>query len=211
MGKILFAIVLLSVSCALFKWPGFLVRDDAKDRLWSTVKSPASFFKGIMGQGDDKDKSDARDASGAGYPLPMTISNAAGTALDVTVLGKGPDFLRFKRNSDKQHFDLKFSTLAETSLAAIASLPANLGAQDYQQGLASETANEPEETDRTDLVEGLRKEIERNEQKIKEQQALQSSGTLTSSQASMTNKTMERLKTENALLKIKLEQYESDF
>jgi hypothetical protein len=214
-------------SCALFKWPGYLVRDDADARLEAVTGAPGKWFSKI---GNLKKKTDEDPLDGDGntdpfavnggqgttkesvYPIPMTLQNTAGTALDVFVLGKGPDFVRFQRSSDNQLFDLRLTSLSEASLAALAPLPATLRAHDYSPAInVKAPANSPPKEERTSLAEGIRREIERNERELEKQQLLQGSGTMTSSQKNMILRTISQLKGENARLKLKLAEYEENF
>lgn len=233
MGKVFFALSIFLTSCVLFKWPGYLVRDDADARLRGIVQAPEQFLRKIANFGGKTGEDPAADGEntrpsagdpfagsassgatstpGSVYPLSMTILNTTGTALDVTVLGKGPDFLRFQRNSDQRLFDLKLSSLAEASRDAVMPLPTSLGAQDFQRTMPKKKAQSAPPPPRTSMADGVRKEIERNERKIREQKGMKESGSLTSSQKSMAVKTIQRLQGENARLKLKLSSYEDSF
>jgi len=226
MGKLLFVIIAFLVSCALFKWPGYLVRDDADARLAEVVSSPGKWFKKI---GNLEKKTDAdpltagADADpfagsengsarqGGVYPIPMTIHNTAGTALDVFVLGKGPDFVRFQRNSDNHLFDLRLASLSETSRTSLAPLPTNLRAEEYQQAVQADRAPASPPGPRDNLAEAIRKEIEHNEREIKIQEKMSRGNLFPSSQQKAAIEKAKRLRVENIRLEQKLADYEASF
>lgn len=236
MSKLFFAFVFFVFASILFKWPGYLVRDDAHARLQSTLTSPERFLRKILGQEEKSEDAesvppeetgrlskfdpfatpDSTEASSpiTNYPLPMTIENATGTSLDVTVLGKGPDFLRFQRKSDALQFDLQLSGLSEASRSQVATLSVNLNSTDFKapsSAPATATTREKTTSPRVSLAEGLHREIKRNEERIKEHQAIMNSTKSTSAQKSMASNTMQRLQEENRQLKEKASQFDQRF
>jgi|GEM_PF-2749301 len=207
MGKLLLALIALISVCALFQWPGYMVHDDAAERLADAKDWPSKLtarLKGEKGDPDAPDLPDGMTESEGGqlvahvkYPYAMTLQNPAGIELPATVLGRGPDFVQFRRNTDGKLFEQRFSVFSEASQIQLRAIPVTLHANDF----GSVTRRGLPATPRETMAQGRVKDIERNNQRIKEQQAVLSNPSMTSSQKSMAKHSLNKLKAENMRLK----------
>ena len=203
-AKLILVFFALLAACALFKWPGYLVNDNAGDDLKDAFAGPMDKINEWTGKEPKEElpvenippppqisANQGAQALGTAYPMDMSILNNQGQLLEIQLLGRGANHIQFIRQSDQLMFELSFDQLATSTQDKLRNFPITIagGMTPVTAAPASRSSN---------AKKSIQDEIERNKSRIAE--LTKRSKSASSSQKSAISKDIKRLKEDNKKL-----------